>query len=153
VEACRLPHFLNRLRVGGEVVSITRRLRFTPRKIAGTHFCQGLNVRAAHTSAGTTVARLATLGFQLVQMFQLQQVNTCRWYNCGTSCHTGISTPADGTTAARQHVQMVQLRHVLPHGDLNTCRWHNCSTSCHTGISTRADNSEFKTGVKLTKQG
>jgi hypothetical protein len=32
----RLPHFLdNRLTDGGEVVSLTRRLPFTPRKITG----------------------------------------------------------------------------------------------------------------------
>jgi hypothetical protein len=36
----RLPHFLdNRLTDGDEVVSLTRWLSFTPRKIPGTHFC------------------------------------------------------------------------------------------------------------------
>jgi hypothetical protein len=36
----RLPHFLyNRLTDGGEVVSLTRRPPFNPRKIPGTHFC------------------------------------------------------------------------------------------------------------------
>jgi hypothetical protein len=40
-ETSRLPHFLdNRLTVGGEVVSLTRRQPFTSRKIPGTHFCQ-----------------------------------------------------------------------------------------------------------------
>jgi hypothetical protein len=35
----RIPHFLdNRLTDGGEVVSLTRRPSFTPRKIPGTHF-------------------------------------------------------------------------------------------------------------------
>jgi hypothetical protein len=39
-ETSRLPHFLDsRLTDGGEVVSLTRRLPFTPRKIHGTHFC------------------------------------------------------------------------------------------------------------------
>jgi hypothetical protein len=39
-ETSRLPHFLgNRLTDGGEVVSLTRRPAFTPRKIPGTHFC------------------------------------------------------------------------------------------------------------------
>jgi hypothetical protein len=39
-ERSRLPHFLdNRLTDAGEVVSLTRRPPFTPRKIPGTHFC------------------------------------------------------------------------------------------------------------------
>jgi hypothetical protein len=39
-ETSRLPHFLdNRLTDSGEVVSLTRRPPFTPRKIPGTHFC------------------------------------------------------------------------------------------------------------------
>jgi hypothetical protein len=39
-ETSKLPHFLdNRLTDGGEVVSITRRPFFTPRKIPDTHFC------------------------------------------------------------------------------------------------------------------
>jgi hypothetical protein len=39
-ETSRLPHYLdNRLTDGGEVVSLTRRPPFTPRKIPGTHFC------------------------------------------------------------------------------------------------------------------
>jgi hypothetical protein len=39
-ETSRLPHFLhNRFSDGGEVVSLTRRLPFTPMKIPGTHFC------------------------------------------------------------------------------------------------------------------
>jgi hypothetical protein len=39
-ETSRLPHFLdNRPTDGGEVVSLTRRPPFTPRKIPGTHFC------------------------------------------------------------------------------------------------------------------
>jgi hypothetical protein len=39
-ETSRLPHFLdNRLTDGGEVVRLTRRPPFTPRKIPGTHFC------------------------------------------------------------------------------------------------------------------
>jgi hypothetical protein len=37
-ETSRLPHFLdNRLIDGGEVVSLTHRPPFTPRKIPGTH--------------------------------------------------------------------------------------------------------------------
>jgi hypothetical protein len=39
-ETSRLPHFLgSRLTDGGEVVSLTRRPPFTPRKISGAHFC------------------------------------------------------------------------------------------------------------------
>jgi hypothetical protein len=39
-ETSSLPHFLdNRLADGDEVVSLTRRPPFTPRKIPGTHFC------------------------------------------------------------------------------------------------------------------
>jgi hypothetical protein len=39
-ETLRLPHFLdNRLTDGGEVVSLTHRPPFTPRKIPDTHFC------------------------------------------------------------------------------------------------------------------
>jgi hypothetical protein len=35
-----LPHLLeNRLTDGGEVVNLTCRPHFTPRKIPGTHFC------------------------------------------------------------------------------------------------------------------
>jgi hypothetical protein len=38
-ETSRLPHFLdNRLTDGGDVVSLTRRPPFTPRKIPGTRF-------------------------------------------------------------------------------------------------------------------
>jgi hypothetical protein len=38
-ETSRIPHFLdNRLIDGGEVVSLTHRPPFTPRKIPGTHF-------------------------------------------------------------------------------------------------------------------
>jgi hypothetical protein len=39
-ETSRLPHFLdNRLTDGGEIVGLTRRPLFTPRKILDTHFC------------------------------------------------------------------------------------------------------------------
>jgi hypothetical protein len=39
-ETSRLPHFLDtRLTDGGEVVSLTRRLPFIPRKILRIHFC------------------------------------------------------------------------------------------------------------------
>jgi hypothetical protein len=39
-ETSRLSHFLdNRLTDGGEVVNLTRRPPFTPKKIPGTHFC------------------------------------------------------------------------------------------------------------------
>jgi hypothetical protein len=38
-ETSRIPHFLDiRLTDGGEVVSFTRRLPFTPTKIPRTHF-------------------------------------------------------------------------------------------------------------------
>jgi hypothetical protein len=43
-ETSRLSHFLdNRLTDGDEVVSLTRRPPFTPRKIPGTHFWQRLS--------------------------------------------------------------------------------------------------------------
>jgi hypothetical protein len=39
-ETSRLPHFLdNQLTDGGDVVSLTLRPPYTPRKIPGTHFC------------------------------------------------------------------------------------------------------------------
>jgi hypothetical protein len=39
-ETLMLPHFLgNRLTDDGEIVSLTPRPPFTPRKIPGTHFC------------------------------------------------------------------------------------------------------------------
>jgi hypothetical protein len=39
-EMSRLPYFPdNRITDGGEAVSLTRQLLFTPRKIPGTHFC------------------------------------------------------------------------------------------------------------------
>jgi hypothetical protein len=39
-ETSGLPHFLdNQLKDDGEVVSLTCRPSFTPRKIPGTHFC------------------------------------------------------------------------------------------------------------------
>jgi hypothetical protein len=39
-ETLRLPHFLDsQLTDGDEVVSLTCRPPFTPRKIPGTHFC------------------------------------------------------------------------------------------------------------------
>jgi hypothetical protein len=39
-ETSKLPHFLdNRITDDGEVVSLTRRAPFTPRKILGAHFC------------------------------------------------------------------------------------------------------------------
>jgi hypothetical protein len=39
-ETLRFPHFLDsRLTDGGEVVSLTCQLPFTPRKIPGTHSC------------------------------------------------------------------------------------------------------------------
>jgi hypothetical protein len=38
-ETSSLPNFLdNRLTDGGEIVSLTRRSPFTPRKVCGTHF-------------------------------------------------------------------------------------------------------------------
>jgi hypothetical protein len=39
-ETLRFPHFLhNRPTDGAEVLSLTRRPPFTPKKIPGTHFC------------------------------------------------------------------------------------------------------------------
>jgi hypothetical protein len=52
-ETSRLLHLLDsRLTDGGEVVSITRRPPFIPRKIPGTHFCQRLSRPQGHIAAG-----------------------------------------------------------------------------------------------------
>jgi hypothetical protein len=55
-ETSQHPHFLgNRLLVGGEVVSLTRRPPFTPpppREIPGTHFCYRLSRPQGHSAAG-----------------------------------------------------------------------------------------------------
>jgi hypothetical protein len=52
-ETSRLPHFPdNRLTDEGEVVSLTRRPPFTPRKFSGTHFCQRLSRTQGHSAAG-----------------------------------------------------------------------------------------------------
>jgi hypothetical protein len=49
----RPPHFLeNRLTDGGEVVSLTRRPPFNPRKFRGTHFCLRLSRPQGHSAAG-----------------------------------------------------------------------------------------------------
>jgi hypothetical protein len=49
----RLPHFLdNRLTDGVEVVSLTRQLPFTLRKIPGTHFCYMMSQPQGHSAAG-----------------------------------------------------------------------------------------------------
>jgi hypothetical protein len=49
----RLPHFLdNRLTDGGEVVSLTLRPPFNPRKIPGTHFYWRLSRPQGHSAAG-----------------------------------------------------------------------------------------------------
>jgi hypothetical protein len=49
----RLPHFHDtRLTDGGEVVSLTRRPPFTPRKIPGTHFCYRMSRPQGHSAAG-----------------------------------------------------------------------------------------------------
>jgi hypothetical protein len=42
----------NRLTDGGEFVSLTRLLPFTPRKIPDTHFCQRLSRPQGHSAAG-----------------------------------------------------------------------------------------------------
>jgi hypothetical protein len=48
------PTFLyNRLTDGGEVVSLTRRPPFTPRKIPGTGFCQRLSRPQGQSAAET----------------------------------------------------------------------------------------------------
>jgi hypothetical protein len=52
-ERSRLPHFLdNRLTDGGEVVILTCRPPFTPKKISGTHLCQRLSRLQGHNTAG-----------------------------------------------------------------------------------------------------
>jgi hypothetical protein len=52
-EMSRLPYFLDsRFTDGGEVVSLTRRPHFTPRKIPGAHFCYGLSRPQGHTVLG-----------------------------------------------------------------------------------------------------
>jgi hypothetical protein len=52
-ETSRLPYCLDsRLTNGGEVVSLTRRPPFTPRKIPGIHFYQRLSRPQGHNAAG-----------------------------------------------------------------------------------------------------
>jgi hypothetical protein len=52
-ETSRIPHFLdNLLKDGGEVVRLTRRPPFTPRKIRGTHFCYMVSRPQGHSAAG-----------------------------------------------------------------------------------------------------
>jgi hypothetical protein len=52
-ETSRLPYFQNnRLTDGGEVVSLTRRPPFTPRKIPGTHFYYNLSEPQGNSEAG-----------------------------------------------------------------------------------------------------
>jgi hypothetical protein len=52
-QTSRLPHFLDTwLTDGGEVVSLTRRLIFTPRKIPGTHFSSRLSRPQGHSAGG-----------------------------------------------------------------------------------------------------
>jgi hypothetical protein len=52
-ETSMLPHFLdNRLADDGEVVSLTRRPPFAPRKIPGTYFCYRLTRPQGHCAAG-----------------------------------------------------------------------------------------------------
>jgi hypothetical protein len=52
-ETSRLSHFLDNLPTdSGEVVSLTRRPSFTPRKIPGTHFCLRLSPPQGHSAAG-----------------------------------------------------------------------------------------------------
>jgi hypothetical protein len=52
-ETLGLPHFLDdQLTDGGEVVSPTRLLPFTPRKIPGTHFSSRLSRMKGHSEAG-----------------------------------------------------------------------------------------------------
>jgi hypothetical protein len=49
----RLPHFLDaQVTDGGEVVSLTRQLPFTPRKIPGTHFSYMLSQHQGDSAAG-----------------------------------------------------------------------------------------------------
>jgi hypothetical protein len=48
-----LPHFLdNRFTDGGEVIGLTLRPPFTPRKIPGIHFCYRLSRPLGHSAAG-----------------------------------------------------------------------------------------------------
>jgi hypothetical protein len=52
-ETSRLPHFLeNRPIDGAEVVGLTRRPSFTPRKIPGIQFCYRLSLLQGHSAAG-----------------------------------------------------------------------------------------------------
>jgi hypothetical protein len=53
VETSRLPCFLDsQFTDGGQVVSLTRRPPFTPRKIPVTHFCYRLSRPQGHSAAG-----------------------------------------------------------------------------------------------------
>jgi hypothetical protein len=51
-ETSMLPHFLNRLTDGREVVKLMRRPPLTPSKISGTHFYYRLSRPQGHTAAG-----------------------------------------------------------------------------------------------------
>jgi hypothetical protein len=53
VETSRLPHFLDhRLTDGGEVVSLTRQLFFTPRKISWYSFLLAVEATQGRSAAG-----------------------------------------------------------------------------------------------------
>jgi hypothetical protein len=48
-----IPHFIDsRVTDGGDVVNLTRRQPFTPRKIPGTNLCQRPNTPKGHNAAG-----------------------------------------------------------------------------------------------------
>jgi hypothetical protein len=65
-ETPRFPHFLdNRLTDGREVVSLTPRPPFTPRKIADTHSCQRLSRAKGHSAAG----RIRSMKIQWLHRF------------------------------------------------------------------------------------
>jgi hypothetical protein len=82
-ETSRLPHFLekNRLRDGGEVISLTSQKLFTTRKIPGTHFCYRLNQPHGQNVAGNISDDLIENRIHGISTYSIDAS-----INYGTSC-------------------------------------------------------------------
>jgi hypothetical protein len=86
-ETSRLPQFLdNRLTDGGEFVSLTHRPRFTPRKIAGTHFCYRMSRLPAYSAL-----HYITLHFIAFHGYKVGQ-NDCGMWNMSYKYKTYVQT-------------------------------------------------------------